>query len=212
MKKIVLIFLVLVFASLIINVWFFPQLPDKIASHWNIRGEVDGYSSKFLGLFLMPLILIITGLLFIIIPKIDPLKENIGKFKKYYDTFTVLMFVFIFLLHLQIVLWNLNIKITPNSTLPVGIGLLFFYVGVLCKNSKRNWFIGIRTPWTLSNEVVWDKTHQLGGWLFKISGFISLTGIIFHNWTIFFIVVPVFLTAVTTFIYSYFEYKKQIKV
>jgi uncharacterized membrane protein len=88
---------------------------------------------------------------------------------------------------------------------------LFFYTGVLCDNAKRNWSIGIRTPWTLSSERVWDKTHKVGGRLFKIAGVIAFIGIFFERHAIFFILVPVFLLAIYTFIYSYFEYQKEVK-
>ena len=145
-------------------------MPEKMASHWNIKGEVDGYMSRFWGLFLMPFILFGLGLLFILILRIDPLKENIEKFKKYYDGFIILFFIFMLTIYFQVILWNLGIKIGPNVILPVGLGVLFFYVGILCENAKQNWFIGIRTPWTLSSEKVWDKTHKIVGKLFKIAG------------------------------------------
>lgn len=94
----------------------------------------------------MPFILIGPTLLFVAIPRIDPLKLNIEKFRKYYDGFIVLFFVFMLSIHFQIILWNIGIEISPNVILPIGLGLLFFYVGVLCENAKRNWFIGIQNP------------------------------------------------------------------
>jgi uncharacterized membrane protein len=64
-----------------------------------------------------------------------------------------------FSIHLQVILWNAGTEISPNITLPIGIGLLFFYIGILCENAKRNWFIGIRTPWTLSSEILSGIRH-----------------------------------------------------
>jgi len=141
-----------------------------MASHWNARGEVDGYTSKFWGLFLMPLILVGLGALFIAIPRIDPLKANIEKFRGYYDGLIIIFVIFMLAIHAQGILWNLGIEINPNVIFPICLGPVFFYTGVLCENAKRNWFIGIRTPWTLSSERVWDKTHKIGGRLFKIAG------------------------------------------
>ncbi len=80
-------------------------------------------------------------------------------------------------IHFQVILWNLGIKISPSATLPIGIGILLLYIGILCENAKRNWFIDIRTPWTLSSERVWDKTHKIGGRLFKIAGVIAFVGV-----------------------------------
>jgi len=201
----------IILLSFIISIYFYPQMPERIASHWNAQGQVDGYLSKFWGLFLMPFVLVGLALLFTAIPRIDPLKTNIEKFRKYYDGFIILFFIFMLSIHFQIILWNLGIEISPNIIVPIGIGFLFFYTGVLCDNAKRNWFIGIRTPWTLSSERVWDKTHKIGGKLFKIAGVIAFIGIFFERYAIFFILVPVFLLAIYTFIYSYFEYQKEVK-
>lgn len=201
----------MILISFIISIYFYPQMPERIASHWNIQGQVDGYTSKFWGLFLMPFILVGLAPLFIAIPRIDPLRANIEKFRKNYEGFIILFFIFMLSIHFQIILWNKGIEISPNVILPIGLGLLFFYAGILCENAKRNWFIGIRTPWTLSNDVVWDKTHKLGGKLFKVAGIVSLLGIFFQEYTLIFILVPVILVAAYTTIYSYVEYQKEIK-
>jgi len=82
--------------------------------------------------------------------------------------------------------------ISPNAILPIGFGLLFFYTGILCGNAKRNWFIGIRTPWTLSSEIVWERTHRIGGKLFKAAGVTAFFGVFFQDHALFFILVPRF--------------------
>ena len=186
-------------------------MPEKIASHWNAQGQVDGYMSKFWGLFLMPMILVGLALLFVAIPRIDPLKANIEKFRKHYDGFIILFLIFMLSVHFQVMLWNFGIKISPNVIMPIGLGLLFFYIGILCENVKRNWFIGIRTPWTLSNEKVWDKTHKIGGKLFKIAGVVALVGVFFQSYALFFILTPVILITAYTVVYSYIEYQKETK-
>jgi uncharacterized membrane protein len=186
-------------------------MPEEMASHWNAKGEANGYMSKFWGLFLMPFILVGVALYFNVIPRIDPLKANIEKFRKYYDGFIILFFIFMLSIHFQVILWNLGVKISPNVTLPIGLGVLFFYIGILCENAKRNWFIGIRTPWTLSSERVWEKTHKTGGKLFKIAGIIVFVGVFFWSYALFFILVPVILVAAYTIIYSYVEYQKEMK-
>jgi len=88
---------VLILISFGLGAYFFPQMPDKMASHWNIKGEADGYMSKFWGLFLMPIISLGLFLPFLLISKIDPLKANIEKFREYFDGFIVLIMVFLFL-------------------------------------------------------------------------------------------------------------------
>ena len=209
MRKSEIIVLAIVLASFVIGIAFYPQMPEQMASHWNAQGQVDGYMSRFWGLFLLPLIFVGLALLFIAIPRIDPLKANIEQFRRYYDWFILLFSVFMFSLYLWTILWNIGIEISPNIFLPIGLGLLFFYIGTLLEKTKRNWFIGIRTPWTLSSERVWEKTHKIGGMLFKVAGLISLLGVFFGNYALFFVIVPVILVAIYTVFYSYFEYQKE---
>jgi len=211
MRKVEIIILAMVLFFFIIGIYFYPQMPEKIASHWNAQGKVDGYMSKFWGVFLIPFVLLGLTLLFIAIPRIDPLKANIEKFRKYYDGFIALFLIFMFSIYFQIILWNIEIKISPNVTIPIGIGILSFYIGMLCENAKRNWFIGIRTPWTLSSERVWEKTHKIGGKLFKIGGIIIFAGVFFQGYALFFIFIPLISIAIYTIAYSYIEYQKEMR-
>lgn len=211
MRKITAAITGLVLLSFILSIYFYPQVPEKMATHWNSQGEVDGYMSKLWGLFFMPLVITGIVIMFLIIPKIDPKKENIAKFRKYYDRFIVILILFMIAVHLQILLWNAGIKISPNSVLPLGIGLLFYYIGILTENAERNWFIGIRTPWTLSSDRVWKKTNRIGGKLFKIAGMAAILGAFFPEYAIYFILVPIMVIAGLTVVYSYIEYQKEIK-
>jgi hypothetical protein len=79
----------------------------------------------------------------------------------------------------------------------------------MVENAKRNWFIGIRTPWTLSSDSVWDKTHKLGGKLFKVSGIIALFGVIFPLFAFYLVIVPVISVAFYTMLFSYLEFRKE---
>ncbi|HEW91656.1 MAG TPA: SdpI family protein [Thermotogaceae bacterium] len=211
MRKSEVIVLGVILLSFIIGIYFYPQMPEKIASHWNAQGQVDGYMSKFWGLFLMPLLSMILFLLFIAIPKIDPLKHNIEKFRKYYDGFVVLIIVYLFYVYLLTIFWNIGIRFSMVQPLAPAMGILFYYIGILTENAKRNWFIGIRTPWTLSSEKVWEKTHKIGGKLFKTAGAFAFIGVFFQSYALFFILVPIILVAAYTIIYSYFEYQKETR-
>ena len=207
MKKEHIIIFALIILIFAISSYFYPAFPEKIASHWNAKGNADSYSSKGT-IFLIPIIALALIVLFLIIPKIDPLKQNIKKFEKYYLWFIVVFILFMFLIQLQIILWNLSIGISPNIIFPIGIAILFFYVSVLLKHTKRNWFIGIRTPWTLSNDKVWDKTHKLGSQLFLISGILSFIGIFFSQYAWLFIIIPVLAFTILLVVYSYLIYRK----
>jgi len=211
MRKTELFILIFVIVSFIIGIYLYPKMPEQMASHWNAQGNVDDYMPKFWGVFLMPFVFAGLALLFIVIPRIDPLKKNIEKFRKYYDGFIILFLIFMLLVYFQTILWNLGIEISPNIVIPIGLGFLFFYIGILFENAKRNWFIGIRTPWTLSSEKVWNKTHRLGSKMFKISGIVVLFGFLFQKYATYFILIPVLFVAFYLVVYSYVEYQKEKK-
>jgi len=211
MKKNEIIILGIILISFIIGIYFYSQMPDITASHWNTKGEVDGYMSKFWGVFLFPIILVGLLLIFVLIPKIDPLKENIKKFRKYFDSFIVLITIFLFYIYCITLAWNLGKRFDINVFILPAIGIIFYYAGVLMENAKRNWFIGIRTPWTLSSDNVWDKTHKIGSKLFKIAGIISFMGILFPKYVIFLILGSAIFTVIYTMVYSYLEYKKEMR-
>jgi uncharacterized membrane protein len=200
---------VMVLLAFVIGLYVYPHLPQQVASHWNASGQVDGYMPKSAGVFLLPLVLVVIALIFAAIPRVDPLKANIEQFRSYYDGFIILFFAFMLLIYLQVVLWNMGVQISPNLVMPIGVGLLFFYIGILCEHAKMNWSIGIRTPWTLSSPTVWEKTHRVGARLFKAAGLLALLGIFFQKWAVFFILVPVLLVAVYTILYSYLAYREE---
>ena len=211
MKTASIIALLIIILTFAIGIYFYPLMPDKLASHWSAQGQVNSYMPKFWGLFLMPLISVVLLALFLLIPKIDPLKENIAKFRKYFDGFIILLFLFLFYIYLLSIFWNLNLKYNMIQALMPAFAVLFYYMGILISNAKRNWFIGIRTPWTLSSEAVWDKTHQLGGKMFKASAIIALLGMFFQQAAIFFVLIPIIFTAIYTIVFSYFQYQKEVK-
>ncbi|MBU0546573.1 MAG: SdpI family protein [Patescibacteria group bacterium] len=203
-----LIIISIILISFIVGIYLYPTMPEIMASHWNSQGEVNGYMQKFWGLFIMPIMSVGLFLMFSLIPKIDPMKENIKKFREYFDTFIVILILFLFYIHLLTIFWNMGFKFNMTRFLVPSMGILLFYCGILIEKAKRNWFIGIKTPWTLSNDEVWDKTHKRGGKLFKICGVISFLSILFPNWAIFFTIIPIIFTSLYLFIYSYLEYKK----
>ncbi len=201
--------LLILLVSFAIGIYLYPQMPDRIASHWNAQGIVDGYMSKFWGLFLMPFISVGVLLLFLLIPRIDPLKRNIAKFRRYFDTFIIIIIGFFLYIYLLTLLWSLGHVFDMVQMMIPAFAVMFYYAGILVENAKRNWFIGIRTPWTLSSNTVWRKTHKLGGRLFKLAGIIAVFGLLFDEYAIWFVILPVIAVSVYTIVYSYAEYQKE---
>jgi uncharacterized membrane protein len=209
MRKANLAILGIILVSFAIGIYLYPQMPDPMPSHWNAAGEADGYMPKFWGLFLMPLISLALFGLFLLIPRIDPMKANIQKFRKYFDRFIALIMGFLLYIYLLTITWAMGYAFNMVVMLVPAFAILFYYAGVLTENAKQNWFIGIRTPWTLSSEKVWDKTHRLGGKLFKVAALIGLVGLLFPDYAIWFVIIPIILVAAYTIVYSYVEFQKE---
>lgn len=200
--------LFLVLGSFAVAFYFYPQMPDEMISHWNAQGEPDGYMSKCGAIFLMPLISVFLFLLFLVLPKIDPLKENIKKFRKYYELFIFIILLFLFYIYILSILLNSGFQFDLGRYMVPAMGLLFLFIGFLLEKAERNWFIGLRTPWTLSDERVWKETHKLGAKLFKISALIAFLGIIFPSHMLWFVLAPVLLSSIITLVYSYSLFQK----
>jgi uncharacterized membrane protein len=192
------------------SVFVFDRLPDQMASHWNTANQVDGYISRFWGAFLMPVMSIGILVLFLIIPSIDPLKANIAQFREYYNTFITLIVVFMTYMHILTILWNLGYnQFNMGTAMLPAMGLLFIFAGIMMRQAKRNFFIGIRTPWTLSSDRVWDETHRLGSILFIVSGILALFGAFFEEYAIWFILIPVLGSTLFLLVYSYVLYRQE---
>ncbi len=209
MRKYSLAMAFIILLSFGIGIYFYPQMPELMPSHWNGRGDVNGYLPKFWGLFLMPLISLALLGLFLAIPRIDPLKENIKKFRVHFDRFILMILGFLLYIYILTILWALGYTFQFIYAMVPAFSALFYYAGVLTENAKQNWFIGIRTPWTLSSETVWNKTHRLGGKLFKLAAFISLAGLLFQDYAIWIMIIPVIFVAAYTIVYSYVEFQKE---
>ena len=200
----------LIAASFLIGAYLYPHLPERMASHWDASGSVNGYMSRLWGLFLMPVISTFLFLALVLIPKIDPLRENIENFRGYFNVFILLLFGFLFYAYVLTLYWNLGYRFNIIQLMAPAFGLIIYYTGVMIKNAKQNWFIGIRTPWTLSSESVGNRTNRLAGRLFKLAGLLAALGTLFPGYAILLILAPVILAAVYPIIYSYRAYKVEM--
>lgn len=208
-----IVVLLMIAAAAVAGLVLWNQLPDMMASHWNANDQVDGYMSKFAGVFMIPLITLGLFLLFLVVPNIDPLKANIAQFRDVFNLFIVLMVAFMLYIYALTLRWNLGYNDfgMSRAMLPA-MGILFFFIGYMLRKAKRNFFIGIRTPWTLSSDTVWDETHRIGSVLFMISGVLAFIGSLLGGMTAFwFLFVPIIGSTLITLVYSYVVYQREIK-
>ena len=198
----------IVLLAAILNILVGPSLPDQIVSTWNASGEPSGTIPTLQAIWAFPTFMTLLLVVFAIIPRIDPLRANIRLFRRYYDWFIVVFSLIMFIFHVGILAFNLGYEFPFTNLVIIGTALLIYYSGVMLTQAKRNWFIGIRTPWTLSDDDVWNKTHQLGAKLFKLTAVLALVGLLFEAYAIYFLLVPLFATVVITVSYSYIMYER----
>lgn len=204
-----LAFLILTMFS---SVFFYNNLPERIATHWNFAGEVDGWSSGQTQAIVFPLLAIGMYLLFLLIPYLDPKKERYEQFSKIYHIFKNIILALIVIIYFVVGLNGLGYNLPVGVIMPGLIGLLFIVLGNYMGKIKMNWFMGIRTPWTLSSEEVWNKTHRFGGKMFILAGLLMVAEIFLPTgWKL-----PVFIIMMVTLLagtvgYSYFAYLKEKK-
>jgi uncharacterized membrane protein len=199
----------LIAIALLVGIVLYAQLPDPMPSHWNAAGEIDGYMSKFWGIFLVPIMTVVLVPLFLVIPHIDPLKANIAKFRGVFNWFIVVFVVymlFVYALTLSAALgyqFNMTVMILPI------VGLLFIGAGYMMGQAKRNFFIGIRTPWTLSSDTVWDETHKLGSKMFMIGGAVTIVCAFLGENGIWLMLVAMMAAAFVPIVYSYILWRRE---
>lgn len=185
------------------------SLPAKVPTHWNYKGEVDHWGDKFSLIGLLFMLPILMYVLLLVVPKIDPKKRIALMGGKFYQLkfFLVLCMS---LLALYIIFITKNQSFSGPNLIYILIGILFLVLGNFFKVIQPNYFIGIRTPWTLENNDVWKATHVFAGKLWFIGGLvIVLGGLIFENqlFSIVFISLVVVL-AVVPILYSYVKFKE----
>lgn len=202
----ILAMLALAFAVALV---LYPQMPDPMPSHWNAAGEVDGYMPKFWGLFLFPLVSVGIFLLFLAIPRIDPLRANIAQFIGAYNTMMVLLTGFMLYLYALTLLWALGFQFNMTVMILPAMGALFIAIGLALGRAKRNFMVGIRTPWTLSSDTVWAETHQLGKWMFIGAGIVSILCAFLGEIGFWVFTLSMLVAAFVPIVYSYFLWRRE---
>ncbi len=206
-------YLIIIFFLIIaVTILAYPHLPEKIVTHWNLEGKPDGFSSRFTGVSLIPFITLGIYGLMLVAPLLDPRKENYVKFLKAYRLIKLGIFLFLLGTQLLIIAFNLGYNVNIGKIITLGLGVLFALLGTYLPQIKHNYFIGIKTPWTLANEKVWQQTHRLGGKLFLISGFLIMLSVFLPDKPRFWLLMILLIgSSFIAMVYSYFLFKNEQK-
>jgi len=206
-----LIVIALALGPFSLSLFFWNSLPAVMATHWGVDGQPNGWMPKTGALLFLPVLNMVLLAVFLLIPLIDPLKKNIEAFRKYFDGFIMIVLLFMLAIHCQTVLWSRGLRVDPTLIISPAMSVIFFYMGVLLSRAKQNWFIGIRTPWTLSSPEVWRKTHAVGAVLFKALGGLSLISVLFRPWGLLVVACLILLSALFLIILSFILFQSEQK-
>lgn len=200
--------LVALAAALAFGIWAMPGLPQQVASHWGLSGEPDGWSSKETLVFLLPLVGAAVALVLAFVPRIDPRRESYELHGATYWTIANATLVVLAAVHVAIVGFNLGWPVRITQVACIAAGGLFILIGNLMTRMRPNWFMGIRTPWTLSSDTVWRKTHRVGGYAFVLAGALVVAmGFVRPAWFLGVLMAAAMTAAIVPVVYSYIAWR-----
>lgn len=167
----------LIAAMVAYSLWLYPSLPERIPTHWNWKGEVDGWSSRSFGSFFLPGMSAGLFLFFLALPWLSPKGFKLEPFLSTYNLIVVLVLALMAYIHIVTLQAALHPRLDVSRALIGGVFLLFGGIGLLLSRVKRNFWVGVRTPWTLASETVWDKTHHLSARLYFATGILGAVAV-----------------------------------
>ena len=186
--------------------WSYSALPDPMPTHWNAAGQADDYTPKAAGAAILAAVPLFTMLIFKIIPAISPHGFRTESFTGVLNALMTASVVFGCVISIAAIRAALGAEHNMSTIVMVAVGALFMVMGNFLGKVRKNFFLGIRTPWTLASDEVWAKTHRLAGWCFVIAGAIMAIGAVTGprmEWVIFTVV----MIALVPVVYSYFAYR-----
>lgn len=200
--------LAIVAATVAISVVAYPELPEDMVIQFGTGGEPADHADRWIALTGLPLLTLVIVVLFKILPVVDPLGDSYEEFAIYFDLVAILAAATVAYAHGLIVVWNLGYEFDVGQALAPMLSVLFVALGFVIENAEQNWFVGIRTPWTLTDEEIWKQTHERSGILFKGAGLAVLLAVPFPQYFVVLVLVPVLIAAFVPVAYSYVLYRR----
>jgi uncharacterized membrane protein len=199
---------ILILSAVIASILVYPQLPEKMPTHWSASGDVNGWSDRLWGAWMVPLIMAVVWLAMRGLPHIDPRKANYAKFSGAYEGLIVLVLVFMLIMHIVVLAAATGRDVRMDRIAMPLVGFFIAGIGLLIPRAHPNWFVGIRTPWTLTSDLSWERTHKLGGPLLVAFGILMVAaGFIAPEQAIWVLVTAALAMVAFLFYYSYQVWK-----
>lgn len=153
-----------------VALWLYPRLPLQTPSHWNLQGQVNGHLPRFWAAAMPALVIASLAALTVLLPAISPRRFEIGSFAPVFALLMLTIQAFMLVVGVSMLLAGAGYAVPMPRIAMLSVGALMMVLGNYMGKLRKNFFIGIRTPWTLSSDAVWERTHRLGGWLFLAVG------------------------------------------
>jgi len=207
MPTLPLAFMAAMFAA---GAWAYPGLPERIPTHWGPSGAVDAWSTKsFLSVFQLPLLAVGIYVLLWLLPYLDPKRANLVASKQVYSIVIDLVIGLLAVVHAATLLAARDTRLPVDRVVMVAVGVMFVVLGAYMGRVKRNWTMGVRYSWTLSDDTVWAKTNLLGGRLFMAAGVLGILGSAAPSpWNIALLMGPALGILPVTYVYSWRLYRR----
>lgn len=185
------------------------SFPEQVPTHWNLKGEVDDYSSKITGLVLMPGINILLYFVFLALPFIDPQRKNYALFSDKFKILRILIHTFLSFITFVVCAVSLGYDVNVSVLIQTSVLVLMMVFGNFMGNIRPNYFVGIRTPWTLANQQVWTMTHRFAGvlWVAASALMLVLSFVIRTHFEVFFIAYLAVICALPI-LYSFIKFRQ----
>lgn len=198
----------IVAALALLSIVYVSELPAEVAVHFDSSGEPNNYMQAETFLAGSVLSAAAIAVLFAVLPRLDPLDGSIAEFQTVYDGFVVATVAFVGYVYGLVLAYNLGVEFDIIQATVPAVAALYLLLAVLVRRAEQNWFVGIRTPWTLSDERVWDQTHRHTAPLLAVAGLVTLAGLVVPEYAVFLMSVPVLVVSVGSVLYSLVLYQR----
>lgn len=188
------------------TIWLYPRLPAQVPVHWDMSGQANRYAPRFWGAAMWPLLIFGLAVLTVALPAISPRRFEIKPFADIYGALMLVIQGVMLVIGMTALLVGAGFALPLSTIVPLAVGVLLMVLGNYMGKLRKNFFIGIRTPWTLASDAVWERTHRLAGWVFVLAGMAMVIATLAHampGWGLLVIVAVLLIP----YVYSFFVYR-----
>ena len=207
-KKMLVLTTLVCLLPIVAGIILYPQLPERIATHWGFENEPNGWSSKAFAVFGLPGLMAGLNLILPLALKADPKNQNMSPVL--FNICLWIMPVISVLCSAMTLGYALGYNVNIAQIIPAFVGVVFIVVGNYLPKTKQSYTMGIKLPWTLNSEENWNRTHRLGGFLWVLGGVAFIVLSIFKWWNIYVFFAILAVMVLVPSVYSYLLYRKGI--